>query len=113
LPEVISHAGVRAVQSSPIISGSGALLGITSTHFPAPHRPTRIELRELQHTAQIAANALIRVGASQYSTHERIKTSFMLVEASREEIARANRLLLLSRGPLRRWPMLELDGREA
>jgi GAF domain-containing protein len=59
--EVVSHAGIRAVQSTPIISSSGALLGVMSTHFAAPHRPTWIELRELQHTAQIAANALLSV----------------------------------------------------
>jgi GAF domain-containing protein len=65
--KVLSRAGLRAVQSTPLISSSGALLGIMSTHFTAPHRPTRIELRELQHAAQIAANALIRVGASRYT----------------------------------------------
>jgi hypothetical protein len=96
--KVLSRAGVRAVQSTPLISSSGALLGIVSTHFAAPHRPTRIELRELQHTAQIAANALIRVGAGRYSIHDRIKSSLMLLEQSREEITRADRLLLLSRG---------------
>jgi GAF domain-containing protein len=107
--KVVSNAGVRAVQSTPIISSSGALLGIMSTHFAAPHRPTRIELRELQHTAQIAANALIRVGASRYSVRERINQSLMLMSQSWEEIARAERLLLLGRGAERRRPMLELD----
>lgn len=96
--EVVSHAGIRAVQSTPIISSSGALLGVMSTHFAAPHRPTRIELRELQHTAQIAANAFIRVGASRHSIHERIKSSLMLIEQSRQEIAQTDRYLL-SRGP--------------
>jgi len=96
--KVLSRAGLRAVQSTPIVSSSGALLGVMSTHFGAPHRPTKIELRELQHTAQIAANALIRIGASRYSIHERIKSSLMLMEQSREEMARADRLLLLSRG---------------
>ena len=96
--QVVSHTGIRAVQSTPIISSSGAFLGVMSTHFAARHRPTRIELRELQHTAQIAANALIRIGASRYSIHERIKSSLMLMEQSREEMARADRLLLLSRG---------------
>src|SRR5262245_46448997 len=43
--QVVSDAGIRAVQSTPIISSSGALLGIISTHFAARHRPTKIELR--------------------------------------------------------------------
>ena len=92
--KVLSRAGVRAVQSTPIISSSGALLGIMSTHFGAPHRPTRIELRELQYTAQIAASALIRIRASRYSIHERINHSLMLLDQSREEIARTDRLIL-------------------
>src|SRR5215468_475093 len=43
--QVVSRAGIRAVQSTPIISSSGAFLGVMSTHFAAPHRPTRIDDR--------------------------------------------------------------------
>lgn len=108
--QVVSHAGIRAVQSTPIISSSGALLGIVSTHFAGCRRPTKIELRELQYAAQIAANALIRFEARRRSIDEQINRSLMLMEQSREEIARADRLVLLSRGRVRRRPMLELDG---
>jgi GAF domain-containing protein len=37
--EILMRAGVRAVQSTPMISSSGALMGILSTHLPILHRP--------------------------------------------------------------------------
>ena len=37
---VAERAGFRSLQSTPIISDSGVLLGIVSTHFPIPHQPT-------------------------------------------------------------------------
>jgi GAF domain-containing protein len=107
--QVVSEAGIRAVQSTPIISSSGALLGVMSTHFAARHRPTKIELRELQRAAQIAANAIIHFEARRYPIDERINRSLMLIEQSREEMARADRLVLLSRARVRWWPMLETD----
>jgi GAF domain-containing protein len=38
------EAGVPAVLSTPLISSTGRLLGIVSTHFSEPHRPTEREL---------------------------------------------------------------------
>ena len=61
--EIVHHAGVRAVQSTPMISSSGALLGIVSTHFPVCRQPTKMQLRNLQHTAQVAADAIVRARA--------------------------------------------------
>jgi GAF domain-containing protein len=107
--QIVSHVGIRAVQSTPIISSSGAFLGVVSTHFAVCRRPTRIELRELQHAAQIAANALIRLEARRRSIDEQINRSLMLMEQSREEIARVDRLVLLSRGRVRRPPVPDLD----
>jgi GAF domain-containing protein len=107
--QVVSQAGIRAVQSTPIISSSGAVLEVMSTHFAAFHWPTSIELRELQHTAQIAANAFIRVGASRHSLHERIKSSPMLIDQSWKHIAQADRLLVLSGGACAQAAMLDLN----
>ena len=45
---ILREAGVSAVQSTPLISSSGALLGILSTHFGAPHRPVMRELEDLK-----------------------------------------------------------------
>jgi PAS domain S-box-containing protein len=46
--------GIRAVQSTPILSRSGELLGMLSTHFDRPHRPNE---RELQHVDLLARQA--------------------------------------------------------
>src|SRR5262249_5098609 len=59
--EILTRAGVRAVQSTPMISSGGALVGILSTHFPILHRPREIEMRNLRHAAQVAADALILI----------------------------------------------------
>ena len=98
---IVSHAGIRAVQSTPIISSSGALLGILYTHFAARHRPTEIELRELQFTAQLAADALINAKVGGLSAPEQIDRSVMLLGQAREVIVRADRLLSLTRERLR------------
>lgn len=42
--EVLLHAGVRAVTSTPLMAITGNPLGIISTHFVEPHRPTEREL---------------------------------------------------------------------
>jgi hypothetical protein len=47
------------VQSTPLVSSSGALVGIVSTLFPTPHRPTDIQIRAAREAAQLAANAII------------------------------------------------------
>src|SRR5215475_10303862 len=42
--EVVLNAGVRAVQSTPLLSRSGVVLGILSTHWCFPWRPSDREL---------------------------------------------------------------------
>ncbi len=37
---IARKAGLRAVQSTPLVGRDGKALGMISTHFPAPHRPT-------------------------------------------------------------------------
>jgi signal transduction histidine kinase len=43
--QIAASAGFRAVQSTPLISRSGEPLGMLSTHFRDPHRPSERELR--------------------------------------------------------------------
>jgi hypothetical protein len=59
--EIISRAGFRAVQSTPLISSSGALVGILSTHFAMPYRPTDQQMLAIKTAAQLVANAIIRL----------------------------------------------------
>src|SRR5215469_4199861 len=57
---VLLEAGVRAVQSTPLISSEGSVLGMISTHFPEPHRPGERELRLLDLLARQAADYVER-----------------------------------------------------
>ena len=52
--------GFRAVQSTPLISRSGAFVGVISVHFPVRHRPGGAETQATQLLAQLTANAIIR-----------------------------------------------------
>jgi PAS domain S-box-containing protein len=56
--EVMLAASARAVQSTPLVSRSGRLLGVFSTHFHAPHRPTERELRLVDLLARQAADLI-------------------------------------------------------
>jgi GAF domain-containing protein len=79
--------GFRAVRSTPLISTSGALLGVISVHFPARHRPTDSETEATKLLAQLAANAIIRQRAQRPNggsgTHDkRIAASLAAVRSS-------------------------------
>jgi PAS domain S-box-containing protein len=51
-------AGVRAVQSTPLISHSGTLIGMLSTHWRVPHRPQQRELDLLDLLVQEAVDII-------------------------------------------------------
>lgn len=53
--EVVRDAGCMAVQSTPIVSATGRLLGMLSTHYGTAHRPSAAELRAID---RIAAKAV-------------------------------------------------------
>lgn len=52
------QAGVRAVQSTPLFSKNGDLIGVFSTHYRKPWRPTGAVLRTLDSLAKLAACAI-------------------------------------------------------
>ena len=54
------EANVRAVQATPLMSSAGTLLGILSTHFDLPHRPSERELRLMDLLARQAGDYLER-----------------------------------------------------
>ncbi len=72
--DVQQRAGVRAVISTPLLSRSGQLAGMFSTHYRTPHRPDQPTLRLLdllaQQTAdlveQMRANAKLRENEARY-----------------------------------------------
>ncbi len=57
---VALEAGFRALQSTPLISSSGACVGCLSTQFSEPHRPLDSEMQAMKELAQLTANAIIR-----------------------------------------------------
>jgi PAS domain S-box-containing protein len=57
---VMLGAGARAVQSTPLVSSAGHLLGMISTHWSRPHRPSASALARLDLLARQAADFLER-----------------------------------------------------
>src|SRR6266436_2141855 len=58
--EIAASAGFRAVQSTPLFSRSGEPLGMISTHFRQPHRPSERELRFTDLYARLVAELIER-----------------------------------------------------
>jgi GAF domain-containing protein len=56
--EVMLDARARAVQSTPLVSRRGRILGVLSTHHERPRVPTARELRRLDELARLAAGWL-------------------------------------------------------
>lgn len=52
-------SGYRAVQSTPLISSAGTFVGVLSTHFATPHRPSAEEMLALSELAESTANVII------------------------------------------------------
>jgi len=58
--DVLLAAGVRAVQSTPLVSRSGRLMGMLSTHFRSPHIPEEHDLQLVDLLAHQAADVIER-----------------------------------------------------
>lgn len=58
--EEYRKTGIRALQSTPLLSRSGKLVGMLSTHWRTPHHPTERNLRLLDILARQAADLLER-----------------------------------------------------
>lgn len=61
---VAEASHVRAVQSTPLFTHSGELIGMVSTHFQRPHRPSDRDLRIIRLFSDVASDAIAsRLGA--------------------------------------------------
>jgi signal transduction histidine kinase/ActR/RegA family two-component response regulator len=58
--QVLLDANVRAVQSTPLVSSRGTVLGMISTHFSRPHQPSEREFRLLDLLARQVADYVER-----------------------------------------------------
>jgi signal transduction histidine kinase len=76
-----SAAGYRAVQSTPLKNGAGHLLGVLSTHFRQPHRPSANELKMLDLYARLAADFIERL-----RTEENLRGSEQKLRKESEEL---------------------------
>ena len=85
--QIAASAGFRAVQSTPLFSRSGQFLGMLSTHFRRPHRPSLRDLRFTDLYASYAAEIIER---------ERLEAARRKVEQvlhmTQMELARVSRL---------------------
>jgi PAS domain S-box-containing protein len=79
---IATSAGFRAVQSTPVTSRSGELLGVLSTHFRNPHRPSERALRMVDLYARQAAEFLERMRVeTSLKEADRRKSEFLAVLA--------------------------------
>ena len=93
---IVVAAGYRAVQSTPLFSRDGELLGMISTHFRQPHRPSERELRFIDLYARLAAEMIERKRIEQMLQEhqhrfrvalESSAVAFTLLRAVRDESA--------------------------
>lgn len=80
------RAGIRAAQTTPLLSRSGELLGMISTHWATPHQPSERDLRLLDILARQAADLLERTIAERV-LREREQELARNVETLRENDA--------------------------
>jgi PAS domain S-box-containing protein len=78
--QVMLAAGVRAVQSTPLRSRAGLVLGMFSTHYRNPRRPAERELRLLDLLARQAADLI---------EHKRAEAALLAGEARFRQLADA------------------------
>src|SRR5262249_37311624 len=58
--DALRRIGIRACQSTPLVARSGRLLGMISTHWRRPYRPSERELQPLDVLARQAADLIER-----------------------------------------------------
>ncbi len=78
--EVLREAGVRAVQSTPMMSRKGVLLGILTTHWGNPYEPDEHDLWRLDLLARQAADIIDHKRAEDALREaDRRKTEFLAI----------------------------------
>jgi PAS domain S-box-containing protein len=86
------RSNIRAVQSTPLVSRSGQLLGMISTHWREPGQPTERALRRLDVLARQAADLIERgkAEATLRESNEQLLRLASIVESSNDAIITMN-----------------------
>src|SRR5689334_17022170 len=86
--DALRRSSIRAAQSTPLVSRSGQLLGIISTHWREPHQPTERRLRALDVLARQAADLIerIQVETALRESEQRLRWLASIVESSNDPI---------------------------
>jgi PAS domain S-box-containing protein len=89
---VLHRAGIRAMHSTPLVSRSGQLLGMISTHWGKPHHPTEHELRLLDVLARQAADLIERseIETARRESEQRLRWLASIVDSSNDPIISVN-----------------------
>jgi PAS domain S-box-containing protein len=82
------QSGIRAVQSTPLVSRSGQLLGMISTHWRKPHQPPERAFRLFDVLARQAADLIERtqVEVALREREQRLRWFASIVESSEDAI---------------------------
>jgi PAS domain S-box-containing protein len=82
------RSNIRAVQSTPLVSSSGQLLGMISTHWRGPHQPTERSLQRLDVLARQAADLIERnkIEAALRESNAQLQLLASIVESSDDSI---------------------------
>ncbi|HET6628720.1 MAG TPA: ATP-binding protein [Woeseiaceae bacterium] len=100
---IFRATGIRAVQTTPLVSRSGDILGMISTHWSEPHAPSENELRSLDVLARQAADLIERMrheDALQESNRRKDESLAKLTEARKEaELQKQHLVSLFAQTP--------------
>jgi GAF domain-containing protein len=88
--EIGCRAGIRSVLSTPLVSSSGALLGVLSVHFTMAQRPTDMHVRGMTEAAESAADEIIRLRAI---NGDGMLNALDVLQQSRDAIITAEKLI--------------------
>jgi PAS domain S-box-containing protein len=90
--EVAREVGLRAMHSTPLISRTGRLLGMISSHWKKPHSPAEHELRALDVLARQAADLIerVQVETDLRESEQRLRWIGSVVESSDDAIISEN-----------------------
>ena len=98
-------AGFRAVQSTPLVGRSGRPIGMLSTHWESPHRPSEQELRRLDLYVRQAADFIerLRIDSALRESEARYRDLIAIMPAAMYACDKDGRITLYNEQAARIW----------